>query len=135
MKKTSLIVLLFLMIVFQACQKDESASSSNSNNQANSNTALEGSWILQNISTGAKITFTGNNFKIESGTVTIQGTFTYANTLMSGTVTSRTGANSGALTPDSFTGNATISNDGNYVTFTNFTGNWNTVFSTWYAKI
>ena len=136
MKKISLtLLLLFFVLIFQACKKDETASKSNSNNQANANTALEGTWLLQNISTGSKITFAGNVFTIISGTVTIQGTFTYVNTTMTCSVTSRAGTNSGALTPDNFTGNATLSNNGTIVSFTNFTGNWYDVFSTWYGKI
>jgi hypothetical protein len=136
MKKISLtLILLFFVLIFQACKKDETASKSSSSNQTNSPSALEGSWLLQNISSGSRITFTGNVFTINSGTVVIQGTFTYVNTTMNCVVTSRSGANSGSLTPDNFTGNATLSNNGTIVTFTNFTGNWYAVFSTWYWKI
>jgi hypothetical protein len=135
MKKISLFVLIIFTVIFQSCKKDETTSKSSSNNQTNANTALEGSWLLQNISGGSRITFAGSVFTIVSGTVTIQGTFTYVNTVMTCSVTSRSGANSGALTPDNFTGNATLSSNGNIVTFTNFSGNWTAVFSTWYGKI
>ena len=114
-----------------SCSKSDNNSE---NNQATiqTTTSLEGNWLLQNITSGAKLTFTGNNFTINSGTVIIKGTFTLVSNQMSGQVVSRSGANNGGLQPDTFTGNVSIAN--NKATFTNFSGNWNAVFSTWYGK-
>jgi hypothetical protein len=106
-------------------------SCSNDDNQ-NNQTELEGVWLLQNITTGARLTFENSNFTIQSGTVTIRGTFEIQNNQLKGQVVSRTGANNGGLQPDNFTGNFDVSDD--RVTFTNFSGNWRAVFSTWYGR-
>ena len=129
MKKLSLMLLIAVFTI--SCSKSDNNST---NNQAptQTTTSLEGNWLLQNITSGAKLTFTGNNFTINSGTVTIKGTFTLVSNQMSGQVVSRSGNNNGGLQPDSFTGNVSILN--NKVTFTNFSGNWLAVFSTWYGK-
>lgn len=119
----NIILILTLVLFTISCSNDD-----NQNNQ----TELEGVWLLQNISTGAKLTFENNNFTIQSGTVTINGTFEISNNQMNGQVVSRSGANNGGLQPDDFTGNFDISND--RVTFTNFSGNWSAVFSTWYGR-
>lgn len=124
MKKLSIYSLLFIAISFSSC----------SNNQATSQTttSLEGNWRLQNLAGGAKLTFQGQNWTLNSGTVTIKGTFTLSNNQMSGQVVSRSGVSSELLQPNTFTGNVVISN--NRVTFTNFSGNWQYPFSTWYEK-
>jgi len=107
-----------------------SCSSNEENSQPTA--TLEGNWLLQNIPSGSKLKFYGNNFMIESGTVTINGTFKLIDKKITGEVTSRKGANSEALKPDTFSGNVEITND--KVTFTNFDGNWRAIFSTWYGK-
>lgn len=118
------IILICLTILFlSSCSKDS--------NQG-FETKLEGVWLLQNISTGSKLTFESKNFTIQSGTVTIIGTFELNNNQMSGQVVSRSGAHNEGLQPDTFTGNVEIWN--NKVTFTDFSGNWRGVFSTWYQK-
>lgn len=124
MKKLSLYCLLFIVIGFSSCSDNEKNSQTT--------TSLEGDWLLQNIPSGARLKFSNNNFTINSGTVTIIGTFTLTNTQMSGQVVSRSGANNGGLQPDTFTGNVSISD--NRATFTDFSGNWRAIFSTWYGK-
>lgn len=127
---------IFIICGLLICScEDNSAppASSNNNNGGNNSTPLEGIWLLQNIQNGARLTFQGQNWRIDSGTVTITGTFTVTNDLMNCVVLTRSGANNGGLQPDTFSGNFSISN--NVVTFTNFTGNWYAVFSTWYVKI
>ena len=111
-----------------------SCSSSNDDNQTPSQntTSLEGVWKLQNIQTGSKLTFEGQNWKLESGTVTITGTFTLSGNTMNAVAVNRSGANNAGLQPNTFTGNIAIAD--NKVTFTNFSGNWYAVFSTWYQK-
>ena len=106
--------------------------SSNSDSTNNTTTDLEGVWRLQNISTGAKLTFEGQNWKLNSGTVEMSGTFTLVGNLMSGQVDYRSGQGSDLIQPDTFTGNVEIEN--NKVTFTNFSGNWFAPFSSWYQK-
>ena len=124
MRKLFLVSLFFITITLSSCSSD-----SNTNNQS---TPLEGVWKLQNASSGAKLTFEGQDWELRSGTVVITGTFTLTDNVMSAIAVSRSGGNSGALQPNTFTGNISISN--NKVTFTNFSGNWYAVFSTWYQK-
>jgi hypothetical protein len=121
MKKLIIYSILFISTFFSSCSDNETTT-----------TSLEGTWLLQNISTGAKLTFQGQNWTLNSGTVTITGTFTLANNKMSGKAVTRTGASSNLLQPDTFTGNIAILN--NKVTFTNFSGNWIYPFSSWYQK-
>lgn len=111
-----------------------SCSSSNDDNQTPSQntTSLEGVWKLQNIQSGSKLTFEDQNWKLESGTVTISGTFTTSGNTMNAVAVNRSGANNEGLQPNIFSGNFSITN--NEVTFTNFSGNWYAVFSTWYQK-
>jgi hypothetical protein len=78
------------------------------------------------------LTFEGQNWKLESGTVTITGTFTLSGNTMNAVAVNRSGANNAGLQPNTFTGNIAIA--GNKVTFTEFDGNWRAVFSTWYQK-
>jgi hypothetical protein len=119
---------LLIFIIFSSC------SNSNDDNQTTSQntSSLEGVWKLQNIQTGSKLTFEGQNWKLESGTVTITGTFTLSGNTMNAVAVNRSGANNAGLQPNTFTGNIAIA--GNKVTFTNFSGNWYAVFSTWYQK-
>ncbi len=126
--KTTFLISILLVAAFCSCSKN------NDNTQATSlnKTSLEGVWKLQNIPTGSRLTFEGQNWELVSGTVTITGTFTLNGNLMNAVAVSRTGANNAALQPNTFNGNVSISN--NKVTFTNFSGNWNAVFSTWYQK-
>lgn len=123
---TSITLLIF--IIFSSC------SNSNDDNQTTSqnSTSLVGVWKLQNIQTGSKLTFEGQNWKLESGTVTITGTFTLTGDTMNAVAVNRSGANNAGLQPNTFSGNVAIA--GNKVTFTNFSGNWYAVFSTWYQK-
>ena len=132
MKKLSLIFLIFIATI--SCSKSENNEITSNSSPAiiQTTTSLEGNWLLQNIPNGAKLNFTNSNFTINSGTVTIKGTFTLINNQLNGQVVSRSGANNGGLQPDTFTGNVAILN--NRATFTNFSGNWNAVFSTWYGK-
>lgn len=125
MKKLLLIFsLIFLSFNFSSCSSDDDG--------GQSITALEGRWLLQNISSGSQLTFENNNFTIVSGSVKIMGTFTLIGNQMNGQVTTRSGSNSGALQPNTFNGNVSIVN--NRAEFTNFNGNWIAVFSTWYGK-
>lgn len=117
-------ILVFILIIFFSCSK------STDNNQIT--TSLEGNWLLQNIPNAAKLTFQGQNWMLNSGSVTIKGTFKITNNKMNGIATSRSGISSDLLQPDNFTGNISISN--NIVTFTNFSGNWFAAFSSWYGK-
>lgn len=128
MKHLLLGITLFIVLIFSSC------SSSNDDNQTPSQntTSLEGVWKLQNIQSGSKLTFEGQNWKLESGTVTITGTFTLTGNTMNAVAVNRSGANNAALQPNTFNGNISIEN--NKVTFTNFSGNWYAVFSTWYQK-
>lgn len=123
---TSITLLIF--IIFSSC------SNNNDDNQTSiqNSTSLEGIWKLQNIQSGSKLTFEGQNWKLESGTVTITGTFTLSGNTMNAVAVNRSGANNAGLQPNTFTGNIAIA--GNKVTFTNFSGNWYAVFSTWYQK-
>ncbi|USL96294.1 hypothetical protein D1J36_004110 [Riemerella anatipestifer] len=95
-------------------------------------TPLEGVWKLQNIPSGSRLTFEKQNWKLESGTVRITGTFTLSGNTINAVVVNRSGSGSSALQPDEFTGNIAI--EGNKATFTNFSGNWYAIFSTWYQK-
>lgn len=124
MKKVLIYFVLFIAIGSSSCCDSQT----NSQNT----TSIEGIWKLQNISTGAKLTFQGQNWTLKSGTVTIIGTFTLNKNQMSGKAVSRSGASSGLLKPDIFTGDVSISD--NKVTFTNFSGNWRLPFSSWYQK-
>lgn len=126
MKKVlNLFLVSVLVISFSFC------SSNGDDNQSNNQsiTVLEGTWRLQNNVAGAKLIFANNNFTIKSGTVTIEGTFTLVNNQMNGQVVN---SNTVLLQPDTFTGNFSISD--NRVTFTNFSGNWYAIFSTWYQR-
>ena len=76
---------MFSVLSFSSCSSDD-------NKNINTVTSLEGDLLLQNIWSGTKLTFTGNNFIINSGTVTINGTFKLINNLMSGQVVNREGA-------------------------------------------
>lgn len=128
MKQLLFFVTLFLVTILFSC------SNNNDDNQTSSqnSTSLEGIWKLQNIQSGSKLTFEGQNWKLESGTVTITGTFTLSGNTMNAVAVNRSGANNAGLQPNTFTGNIAIA--GNKVTFTNFSGNWYAVFSTWYQK-
>jgi hypothetical protein len=125
-------LMLFFIFSFSSCEDDSNERPASQPNP-NAPTALEGSWLLQNIPTGSRLSFSGNVFTINSGTVIITGNFTYIGTSFNGTVTGRSGAYSNALSPDNFTGIAEVYGD-SIVTFTNFSGNWYDVFSTWYGK-
>lgn len=128
--KKLLAILLITMFTISCSKYDNNSTNNQATNQTT--TSLEGVWRLQNLTGGAKLTFQGLNWTLNSGTVTIKGTFTLTNNQMSGVATSRTGTSSNLLQPDNFTGNVSISN--NKVTFTNFSGNWVAPFSTWYQK-
>lgn len=123
----SAILLLFIITLFSC-----SNNSNNSQTTTQNTTTLEGVWRLQNIQSGAKLTFQGQNWRLDSGSVIITGTFTLSNNQMNGIAITRSGTSSNLLQPDTFTGNVTILN--NKVTFTNFSGNWIAPFSTWYQK-
>lgn len=125
MKKILLLFVFVLPILLTSCSNSDGVNKEET-------TLLEGNWLLQNIPTGAKLNFMGNNFIIKSGTVTITGTFELSKNIMRGKVVKREGSNNGGLQPDSFTGNVEVSSD--RVIFTNFDGNWRGVFSTWYGK-
>lgn len=125
------ITLLLITVSFSSCSSNNDIENQESSpTQASS--LLEGNWLLQNIPNGAKLNFSNNNFTINSGSVIIKGTFTFTGNQMSGKVISRSGVNNEGLQPETFTGNVAILN--NRVTFTDFTGNWRAVFSTWYGK-
>lgn len=123
MRKIITIVLFIITTITLSCS---------SYSTSNTTTDLEGVWRLQNIPSGAKLTFEGQNWKLNSGTVEMSGTFTLTNDLMSGQVDYRSGQGSDLIQPDTFTGNVDIEN--NKVTFTNFSGNWFAPFSSWYQK-
>ena len=123
MRKIITIVLFIITTITLSCSSDSTS---------NTTTDLEGIWRLQNIQSGAKLTFEGQNWKLNSGTVEMSGTFTLTNDLMSGQVDYRSGQGSDLIQPDTFTGNVDIEN--NKVTFTNFSGNWFAPFSSWYQK-
>lgn len=123
MRKLITIVLFIITTITLSCSSDSTS---------NTTTDLEGVWRLQNIQSGAKLTFEGQNWKLNSGTVEMSGTFTLTNDLMSGQVDYRSGQGSDLIQPDTFTGNVDIEN--NKVTFTNFSGNWFAPFSSWYQK-
>lgn len=128
MKHLLFFVTVFLVTILFSC------SNNNDDNQTSSqnSTSLEGIWKLQNIQSGSKLTFEGQNWKLESGTVTITGTFTLSGNTMNAVAVNRSGANNAGLQPNTFSGNIAIA--GNKVTFTEFDGNWRAVFSTWYQK-
>ncbi|HEX8575317.1 MAG TPA: hypothetical protein VF677_03405 [Flavobacterium sp.] len=128
MKHLLLGIVLFSVAILFSCSNNNDDTQTASQNS----TSLEGVWKLQNISTGAKLTFQGQNWKLNSGTVEMSGTFTLVGSLMSGQVLNRSGQGSNLIQPDSFTGNFEIEN--NKVTFTNFNGNWFAPFSSWYQK-
>lgn len=128
MKHLLLFVALFSVTILFSCSNSNDDKQTSSQNS----TSLEGVWKLQNIQSGSKLTFEGQNWKLESGTVTITGTFTLSGNTMNAVAVNRSGANNAALQPNTFTGNISIAS--NKVTFTNFTGNWYAVFSTWYQK-
>jgi hypothetical protein len=120
-KKIFIYTILLLVL---SCSNDDD----NQNNQSN----LEGVWLLQNIPTGAKLTFQGQNWILNSGTVEMSGTFSLVGNSMSGKVENRSGLGSNLIQPDSFTGVVEIENS--KATFTNFSGNWRAPFSSWYGK-
>jgi len=128
MKHLLFFVTLFLVTILFSCSNNNDDHQTSSQNS----TSLEGIWKLQNIQSGSKLTFEGQNWKLESGTVTITGTFTLSGNTMNAVAVNRSGANNAGLQPNTFTGNIAIA--GNKVTFTNFSGNWYAVFSTWYQK-
>ncbi|AFR36400.1 hypothetical protein [Riemerella anatipestifer] len=119
--------LLCLTTLFSCKNNDDDIEFVNQNS-----TPLEGVWKLQNIPSGSRLTFEKQNWKLESGTVRITGTFTLSGNTINAVVINRSGSGSSALQPDAFTGNIAI--EGNKATFTNFSGNWYAVFSTWYQK-
>ncbi len=122
-----LLLSILLILILSSCSSSDDTQAPSQNT-----TSLEGVWKLQNIQTGSKLTFEGQNWKLESGTVTITGTFTLSGNTMNAVAVNRSGANNAGLQPNTFTGNIAIA--GNKVTFTNFSGNWYAVFSTWYQK-
>lgn len=124
---TFTICLIGLSLLFSCKNNDDDIEFVNQNS-----TPLEGVWKLQNIPSGSRLTFEKQNWKLESGTVRITGTFTLSGNTINAVVVNRSGSGSSALQPDEFTGNIAI--EGNKVTFTNFSGNWYAVFSTWYQK-
>ena len=95
------LLLYTIILLTLGCSSDD--------NQGNQ-TELEGVWLLQNIPTGARLTFEKNNFTIQSGSVTINGTFEISNNQISGHLVSRSGENNEGLQPDNFTGDYEISN-------------------------
>lgn len=128
MKKVIIFGLLILTIGTVSCSKDSSISEqpiiiSNS---------LEGVWRLQNLQSATKLTFSGQNFTLDSGTVTIKGVFQISGGTLQGTVTSRQGTSSDLVQPDVFIGDFTLT--GNTVSFNNFNGNWRVPFSSWYQR-
>lgn len=125
MKKVITIFLFVFTLVNLSCSSDN-------NSTNNTTTDLEGVWKLQNISSGAKLTFEGQNWKLNSGTVEMSGTFTLVGDLMNGQVDFRSGQGSDLIQPDTFTGNVNI--EDNKVYFTDFSGNWFAPFSSWYQK-
>jgi hypothetical protein len=128
MKHSLIGITIFFLILLFSCSNNNDEIQTPSQNTS----SLEGVWKLQNIQTGSKLTFEGQNWKLESGTVTITGTFTLSGNTMNAVAVNRSGANNAGLQPNTFTGNIAIA--GNKVTFTNFSGNWYAVFSTWYQK-
>ena len=118
---------ILLILILSSCigSDDTQARSQNT-------TSLEGVWKLQNIQTGAKLTFQGQNWRLDSGTDSIIGTFTVSGNTLSGVAVTRNGASAQLIQPDNFLGNFTIAN--NRVTFTNFQGYWVAPFSSWYQK-
>lgn len=141
MKDKSLLILILILftIAFTSCEDDANDIVPTTQNLPIQNPAatskLNGNWLLQNLATGSSLSFNDTSFTMYSGTVTITGTYSLTGMNFSGMVTSRLGANSAALAPDHFTGIVAFSSNDSVVTFTNFTGNWYAVFSTWYKKI
>lgn len=123
MRKIITIVLFIITTITLSCSTDSTS---------NTTTDLEGVWRLQNIPSGAKLTFEGQNWKLNSGTVEMSGTFTLTGDVMNGQVDYRSGQGSDLIQPDTFTGNVNI--EGNKVYFTNYSGNWFAPFSSWYQK-
>lgn len=121
MKKLTL--LLFSAVLLLSCSADEINET---------RTDLEGVWRLQNIQSGAKLTFEGNSWKLESGTAEMSGTFTLVGGEMAGEVIYREGQGSDLINPDNFTGGVDV--EGDIVYFTNFSGDWRAPFSSWYKK-
>lgn len=124
MKKILYLIFIFNCTIFSSCN--------DSNDNENQNTILEGVWKLQNIPNGTKITFENQNWKLESGNVIITGEFSITGNQINAEALNRYGTNNEVLQPNTFTGNFQISN--NKVNFTNFSGNWYGVFSSWYQK-
>lgn len=126
MKKLILVFIAISSIAFSSCSNSDD---SNTDNHGAGKTSLQGTWLLENNTHLVKLTFEGNNFTINSGTAIVKGTYTLVNNQMTGQLMS---TNYESLKPNTFTGNVSISN--NRVTFTNFSGNWYAIFSSWYEK-
>ena len=118
---------ILLILILSSCSSSDDTQAPSQNT-----TSLEGVWKLQNIQTGAKLTFQGQNWRLDSGTDSIIGTFTVSGNTLSGVAVTRNGASAQLIQPDNFLGNFTIAN--NRVTFTNFQGYWVAPFSSWYQK-
>ena len=128
MKKIIILGLILLTIGSTSCTKDSIEQPTIINNT----TALEGTWVFQNQQPNLKLIFAGDTFTLKTNTIAIKGVFQITNNHFTGSVTSREGVSSDFIQPDRFTGDFVIS--GNKVTFTNFTGNWQLPFSSWYQK-
>lgn len=89
-------LLMLLVAVFTISCSNSDSNETNDQATLQTMSSLEGNWLLQNLSGGARLTFVNNNLTINSGTVTIKGTFTLVSKQMSGQDVSRSGANNGA---------------------------------------
>ena len=120
MKK--LLLVLFSTVLLLSCSVDE----------MNETTALEGRWRLLNNPSLTIITFEGQNWKVDSHTVDITGTFTISGDTFTATALERNGSGSNIYPLETFSGKAVV--DGDMVTFSEFSGNWRDIFSSWYKK-
>jgi hypothetical protein len=120
MKK--LLLVLFSAVLLLSCSAEESYET----------TALEGRWRLLNNPSLTIITFEGQNWKVDSHTVEITGTFTISGDTFTATALERNGSGSNTYPLETFSGKALL--DGDEVTFSEFSGNWEAIFSNWYKK-
>lgn len=120
-------LLSFLVLIFISCSNETDII------ELHESSKIEGVWKLHNIQSATKLTFNGDNWKVESGDVTITGKISVEGNIISGTALTRTGTNSNLPTPDYFSCKFELSEDDTIIEFSEYTGTW-IFFQSWYKK-
>lgn len=120
-------LLSFIVLIFISCSSEPEVLNSTISS------GIDGVWKLQNIQSATKLTFDGDNWKVESGNVVITGKISVEDNILSGTALTRTGTNSNLPAPDYFSCRFELSEDSTKIEFSEYTGTW-IFFQSWYKK-